>query len=75
MITLRKLLPLVNAVLCAVVLVLLIVDHFSPLSNIFLSGFVKALLLVTCIVSACCGLMLVILQRRRMRGERRLRRY
>lgn len=71
----EKLLPLVDAALCAVLLVLLLIDAIWPLANIFLNGFVKLLLLVTCLVTAACGIMLASRQRRALRARRRPRRW
>lgn len=71
---LQKLLPLVNLALWAVVIVLLILDAFWPLWNIFLNEFVKALLLVTCLLSAVNGGRLYARMRKRLRYNRRYRR-
>lgn len=69
-----KLLPIVNACLCAVLLVLLLADAIWPLANIFLNPFVKVFLLLTCLLSAVCGGLLIARQRRREAGVRRTRR-
>ncbi len=69
-----KLLPIVNAYLCAVMLVLLLADAIWPLANIFLNPFVKVFLLLTCLLSAVCGGLLIARQRRREAGVRRTRR-
>jgi len=66
--TLHRVLPLVDAALCAVLLVLLLADLFWPGADIFLNGFVKVFLLVTCLLSSACGMLLVA---RRRRGQRR----
>ena len=71
----EKWLPLIDAALCAVLLVLLLVDAIWPLVNVFLNGFVKLLLLVTCLATAGCGALLAGRQRRAMRNSRRSRRY
>ncbi len=70
----EKWLPLVSAALCAVLLILLLIDAIWPLANIFLNGFVKLLLLVTCLVTAGCGALLSSRQRRSIRNSRRPRR-
>ena len=75
MMNFRRLLLMASAILCAVLLILLLADAIWPLANLFLSAFVKALLLVTCLVSAACGIMLIAHQRARMRGHRRPYRY
>ena len=69
-----KLLPIVNACMCAVLLVLLLADAIWPLANIFLNPFVKVFLLLTCLLSAVCGGQLIARQRRREAGVRRTRR-
>ena len=71
----EKWLPLANAALCAAVLILLVIDAIWPLANLFLNGFVKLLLLVTCLVTAGCGALLASRQRRALKGSRRPRRY
>lgn len=69
----QRFLPAINALLCVAVLILLLVDAIWPLANIFLNGFVKLLLLVTCVLSSVCGVMLAARQRRRARYNRRMR--
>ena len=59
-----KYLPLANLGLGAVVLVLMVLDLFWPRWNIFLSGFVKLLLLVFCLISAINGIQLYARLRR-----------
>ena len=66
----RVILPLVNAAPCAVLLVLLLIDAIWPAANLFLNGFVKAFILVTGLVSAVCGGILIASQRRRERQAR-----
>ena len=70
---LQRLLPAVGAFLCVILAVLLAVDAIWPLANIFLNEFVKWLLLVTCLVSASCGVMRIARQRRRDSYHRRMR--
>lgn len=60
-----KLLPIVNGCLCVVLLVLLLSDAIWPLANIFLNPFVKVFLLLTCLLSAVCGGLLIARQRKR----------
>lgn len=65
-----KYLPLANLALAAVVLVLMVLDLFWPRWNIFLSGFVKALLLVFCLLSALNGWRLYARWRRARQARR-----
>ena len=67
----RKFLPLINALLCLVLLLLLLIDAFRPLDNLFLDEFVKHLVLVICLVTGACGALLSAVQRRRMRASKR----
>ena len=69
----NRLLPLVNAAMCVILLVLLVVDAIWPLANIFLNQFVKVYLLLTGLTSAACGMMLISRQRRRARRPRWMR--
>ena len=66
-----KYLPLANLGLGAVVLVLMVLDLFWPRWNIFLSGFVKLLLLVFCLISAINGIQLYARSRRARQVRRR----
>ena len=66
-----KYLPLANLGLGAVVLVLMVLDLFWPRWNIFLSGFVKLLLLVFCLISAINGIQLYARSRRARQARRR----
>ena len=69
-----KLLPIVNACMCVALLALLLADAIWPLANIFLNPFVKVFLLLTCLLSAVCGGLLIARQRKREAGARRTRR-
>ncbi len=69
--TLERLLPMIDAGLCGVTLLLLLADLIWPSGDIFLSEFVKALLLVTCLCSSACGMLLYARMRRRDRTLRR----
>ena len=66
-----KYLPLANLGLGAVVLVLMVLDLFWPRWNIFLSGFVKLLLLVFCLISAINGMRLYARSRKARQARRR----
>ena len=65
-----KYLPLVNLALGAVILVLMLLDLFWPRWNIFLSEFVKAMLLVFCLISATNGIRLYARYRRTRQARR-----
>lgn len=56
-----------NALLCAVLLILLIVDLFSPDSMLFLNEFVKFLILLTCILTQLHALLLIARDRAAVR--------
>ena len=66
--TLQRILPLVSAVFSTIVLVLLLLDLIRPNADIFLDEFVKGFLLVTCVLSSICGMLLISRRRRRERG-------
>ena len=71
----EKLLPLADAAMCAVLLILLLADVIWPAANIFLNDFVKLVLPIACLLSSACGAMLAGRQRRQLRRNRRARRY
>ena len=66
----RKYLPLANLALGAVVMLLMLLDLFWPRWNIFLNGFVKALLLAFCLLSAINGWRLYARSRRSRQARR-----
>ena len=68
--TLRTILPIVSAAMCAALLIMVLVDMIWPSTNLFLNGFVKVFILLAGLISAVCGGLLIALQRRR---ERQLR--
>lgn len=70
----QRLLPAISALLCAVLMILLLIDAIWPLANLFLSAFVKLLTLVTGLLAAACGIMLAARERRRVRYGQRARR-
>ena len=65
-----RLLPLIDGLLCAVLLILLLIDAIWPLADLFLNDFVKLLVLITCLCTAACGVLLIAAQRRRDRNNR-----
>ena len=65
-----RLLPLIDGLLCAVLLILLLIDAIWPLADLFLNDFVKLLVLITCLCTAACGVLLIAGQRRRDRNNR-----
>lgn len=56
-----------NALLCAVLLILLIIDLFSPDSMLFLNEFVKFLILLTCILTQLHAVLLIARDRAAVR--------
>ncbi len=66
-----KTLALINLGLAAVVVLLTLLDLFWPRWNIFLSGFVKLLLLAFCVISAVNGIRLYARSRRARQQRRR----
>ena len=70
----QRLLPAVSALLCAVLMILLLIDAIWPLANLFLNPFVKLLTLVSGLIAAACGILLAARERRRVRYGQRARR-
>ncbi len=67
----EKYLPLVNLALGGVILLLMLLDLFWPRWNIFLSEFVKLLLLAFCLVSAVNGWRVYMRSRKARQSARR----
>lgn len=68
---LQRALPLIDCGLCGILLLLVLADKLWPDASLFLNEWVKAYLLVTCLVSAVCGALLIARRRRRARAKRR----
>ncbi|MDO4865110.1 MAG: hypothetical protein Q4C10_01025 [Clostridia bacterium] len=67
----ERYLPIVSAALCALLLLLLLIDAIWPKAELFLSEIVKLVILITCIVVALCGALLIHADRRATRRRMR----
>ncbi len=67
----ERYLPVASAALCALLLLLLLLDAIWPKSELFLSELVKSVILITCVLSALCGLLLIRRDRRATRRRMR----
>lgn len=62
---LRKFLPRINLLLCGICLVLILIDAVWPDILLFNSSFVKAFILISCLVTAFNAILLIARYRRR----------
>ena len=67
----ERYLPVASAALCALLLLLLLIDVIWPKSELFLSEIVKSVILITCVLAALCGLLLIRRDRRATRRRMR----
>ena len=67
----RRILPLADGVLCAITLILMLVDLILPDASLFTGEFVKLVLLITCLATIACSVALIASRRRRLSRRRR----
>ena len=68
---LRRLLPRLSALFCAVLLVLLLIDVIWPGIYLFDNPFTKFFVLIACLLAALTGFFIYARQREQLRRRRR----
>ena len=64
-------LPAASSALCALLLLLLLIDAIWPKTELFLNEIIKLIILIACVATAGCSFLLIRRDRRMTRRRRR----
>ena len=67
----EKYLPAASAALCALLLLLLLIDAIWPKTELFLNEIIKLIILIACVATAGCSFLLIRRDRRMTRRRMR----